>query len=122
MSSGRQDFTKGLKNLSYLSLPRLSRAQIFASSSSYNAGRSVLERPGAAFFITLDTTRGLLVTDLVILNHDQVTRVTPVLAPLSPNYNTTPTVGRWVFSGTGPELMTRQQRVRYPLYSKKEFN
>ncbi|GFS61264.1 hypothetical protein TNCV_3104961 [Trichonephila clavipes] len=39
-------------------------------------------------------TRGLLETDLVILNHDQVTRVTPELEPLSPNYHTTTTGGR----------------------------
>ncbi|GFV77758.1 hypothetical protein TNCV_1575061 [Trichonephila clavipes] len=47
MSSERQDSTKGLKNSPYLSCvrPRLSRARIFASSSSYSAGRSVLERP-----------------------------------------------------------------------------
>ncbi|GFX84905.1 DUF5641 domain-containing protein [Trichonephila clavipes] len=35
-------------------------------------------------------TRGLLETELVILNHDQVTRTTPELA----NYHTTPTGGR----------------------------
>ncbi|GFS61790.1 hypothetical protein TNCV_4345101 [Trichonephila clavipes] len=57
MSSGRQDLTKGLKNSPYLSCvrPRLSRARIFASSSSYNAGKSVLERPVAAFLITIDS-------------------------------------------------------------------
>ncbi|GFX41269.1 hypothetical protein TNCV_2219671 [Trichonephila clavipes] len=35
-------------------------------------------------------TRGFLATDLVILNHGQVTRTTPELATLSPNYHTTP--------------------------------
>ncbi|GFV34538.1 hypothetical protein TNCV_1448441 [Trichonephila clavipes] len=35
-------------------------------------------------------TRGLLVTDLIILNHGQVTWTTPELAP-PPNYHTTPT-------------------------------
>ncbi|GFV53493.1 hypothetical protein TNCV_4746411 [Trichonephila clavipes] len=35
-------------------------------------------------------TRGLLATDHVILNHGQVTWTTPELAPLSPNYPTTP--------------------------------
>ncbi|GFT16755.1 uncharacterized protein TNCV_1333691 [Trichonephila clavipes] len=68
-------------------------------------------------------TRGLLATDLVILNHVQVTWTTPELAPLSPNYHTTrhqreevsaldrfnvhrcPT--RRVFSGTGLELTIR---------------
>ncbi|GFV19490.1 hypothetical protein TNCV_3664221 [Trichonephila clavipes] len=39
-------------------------------------------------------TRGLWATDLVILNHGQVTRMTPELAPQSPNYHTTPTGGR----------------------------
>ncbi|GFY27069.1 hypothetical protein TNCV_2066901 [Trichonephila clavipes] len=34
---------------------------------------------------------GFLATDHVILNHGQVTWTTPQLAPLSPNYYTTPT-------------------------------
>ncbi|GFX91150.1 uncharacterized protein TNCV_1245651 [Trichonephila clavipes] len=65
-------------------------------------------------------TRGLLATDHVILNHDQVTWTTPELAPslltTTPhqredvsaldrfNVHRYPT--RWVFSGTGLELMT----------------
>ncbi|GFX62028.1 hypothetical protein TNCV_3741961 [Trichonephila clavipes] len=36
------------------------------------------------------TTRGLLWTDHVILDHGQVTWATPELAPTSPNYHTTP--------------------------------
>ncbi|GFU55436.1 hypothetical protein TNCV_2550241 [Trichonephila clavipes] len=32
--------------------------------------------------------------DLVFLNHGQVTRTTPELAPPSPTYHTTPTGGR----------------------------
>ncbi|GFV49845.1 uncharacterized protein TNCV_1391271 [Trichonephila clavipes] len=65
-------------------------------------------------------TRGLLVTDHVILNHGQVTWTTPELVAPSPNYHTTPredflSLDRfnehrcptwWVFSGTGLELMT----------------
>ncbi|GFX46208.1 hypothetical protein TNCV_2298571 [Trichonephila clavipes] len=43
----------------------------------------------------LATTRGLLATDHVILNHGQVTWTTPELAPPSPNYHTTPTGGRF---------------------------
>ncbi|GFV83644.1 hypothetical protein TNCV_3612181 [Trichonephila clavipes] len=42
-----------------------------------------------------EATRGLLVTDHVILNHGQVTWTTPELAPPSPNYHTTPTGGRF---------------------------
>ncbi|GFU77663.1 hypothetical protein TNCV_958741 [Trichonephila clavipes] len=42
-----------------------------------------------------ETTRGLLATDHVILNHGQVTWATPELAPPSPNYHTTPTGGRF---------------------------
>ncbi|GFW06441.1 hypothetical protein TNCV_2187751 [Trichonephila clavipes] len=38
--------------------------------------------------------RGLLATDLIILNHGQVTRMTPELAPSSPNFHTTPMGGR----------------------------
>ncbi|GFT45811.1 hypothetical protein TNCV_1781481 [Trichonephila clavipes] len=41
------------------------------------------------------TTRGLLATYHVILNHGQVTWTTPELAPPSPNYPTTPTGGRF---------------------------
>ncbi|GFT98142.1 hypothetical protein TNCV_789561 [Trichonephila clavipes] len=40
-----------------------------------------------------EATRGLLATDHVILNHGQVTWMTPELAPPSPNYHTTPTGG-----------------------------
>ncbi|GFX93129.1 mariner Mos1 transposase [Trichonephila clavipes] len=39
--------------------------------------------------------RGLLTTNLVILNHGQVTWMTPELAPLSPNYHTKPTGKRF---------------------------
>ncbi|GFU09073.1 uncharacterized protein TNCV_1319301 [Trichonephila clavipes] len=65
-------------------------------------------------------TRGLLATDHVILNHGQVTWTTPELAP--PLLTTTPhqredvsaldrfnvhrCPTRWVFNGTGIELMT----------------
>ncbi|GFY24793.1 hypothetical protein TNCV_2689841 [Trichonephila clavipes] len=40
-------------------------------------------------------TRGLLATDHVILNHGQVTWMTPELAPPFPNYHTTPTGGHF---------------------------
>ncbi|GFW92015.1 uncharacterized protein TNCV_2152941 [Trichonephila clavipes] len=69
-----------------------------------------------------NSTRGLLATDHVILNHGQVTWTTPELAP--PLLTTTPhqredvsTLDRFnvhrcptrrVFSGTGIELVTRQ--------------
>ncbi|GFV19835.1 uncharacterized protein TNCV_480611 [Trichonephila clavipes] len=71
------------------------------------------------------TTRGLLATDHVILNHGQVTWTTPELAP--PLLTTTPhqredvsaldrfnvhrCPTRRVFSGTGLELVTRQATV-----------
>ncbi|GFU30948.1 hypothetical protein TNCV_1406571 [Trichonephila clavipes] len=46
------------------------------------------------------STRGLLVMDLVILKHGQMTRATPELAPPSPNYHTSPMRGhfsyRWI--------------------------
>ncbi|GFU35640.1 uncharacterized protein TNCV_2099371 [Trichonephila clavipes] len=76
------------------------------------------------------TTRGLLATDHVILNHGQVTWTTPELAPLllttTPhqredvsaldrfNVHRCPT--QLVFSGTGLELVTRQATVRYPYH------
>ncbi|GFX08435.1 uncharacterized protein TNCV_3269241 [Trichonephila clavipes] len=77
----------------------------------------------------LRATRGLLATDHVILNHGQVTWTTPDLAP--PLLTTTPTGGRfsstdltcincptrWVFSGTGLELLTRQATIRYLYHS-----
>ncbi|GFU67989.1 uncharacterized protein TNCV_2823321 [Trichonephila clavipes] len=77
------------------------------------------------------TTRGLLATDHVILNHGQVTWTTPELAP--PLLPTTPhqredvsdldrfnvhrCTTRQVFSGTGIELVTRQATIRYLYHS-----
>ncbi|GFX12766.1 uncharacterized protein TNCV_3437401 [Trichonephila clavipes] len=76
-------------------------------------------------------TRGLLATDLVILNHGQVTWTAPELAP--PLLTTTPhqwedfsaldrfnvhrCPARQVFIGTGLELVTRQAKVRYLYHS-----
>ncbi|GFX90585.1 uncharacterized protein TNCV_3194031 [Trichonephila clavipes] len=73
------------------------------------------------------TTRGLLATDHVILNHGQVTWTTPELAP--PLLTTTPhqredvsaldrfnvhcCPTRHVLSCTGLELVTRQATIRY---------
>ncbi|GFT29804.1 uncharacterized protein TNCV_4891991 [Trichonephila clavipes] len=78
-----------------------------------------------------ETTRGLLATDHVILNHGQVTWTTPEQA--HPLLTTTPhqredvsaldrfnvhrCPTRRVFSGTGLELVTRQATVRYRYYS-----
>ncbi|GFV57784.1 uncharacterized protein TNCV_1565921 [Trichonephila clavipes] len=77
------------------------------------------------------STRGLLETDHVILNHGQVTWTTPELTP--PLLTTTPhqredvsaldrfnvhrCPTRRVFSGTGLELVTRQATVRYLYHS-----
>ncbi|GFV79797.1 uncharacterized protein TNCV_1726221 [Trichonephila clavipes] len=68
--------------------------------------------------------------DHVILNHGQVTWMTPELAPLSPNYHTNgenvSTLNRFNvrrcptrrgFSGTGLELVTRQATIRYLYHS-----
>ncbi|GFY02475.1 uncharacterized protein TNCV_3503561 [Trichonephila clavipes] len=79
----------------------------------------------------LKSTRGLLATDHVILNHGQVTRTTPELAPPLQttiphqredvssldrfNVHLCPT--RPVFSGTGLELVTRQATIRYLYHS-----
>ncbi|GFV22316.1 uncharacterized protein TNCV_3923761 [Trichonephila clavipes] len=72
-------------------------------------------------------TRELLATDHIILNHGQVTWTTPELAP--PLLTTTPhewedvsaldrlsvhrCPTRWVFSGTGLELVTKPATIRY---------
>ncbi|GFW16013.1 uncharacterized protein TNCV_4432861 [Trichonephila clavipes] len=77
------------------------------------------------------TTRGLLATDHVILNHGQVTWTTPELAP--PLLTTTPhqredvsaldrfnvhrCPTRQVFSGAGLEPVTKQATVRYLYHS-----
>ncbi|GFU55484.1 uncharacterized protein TNCV_2813001 [Trichonephila clavipes] len=77
------------------------------------------------------TTRGLLATDHVILNHGQVTWTTPELAP--PLQTTTPhqredvsaldrfnvhrCPTRRVFSGTGLDPVTKQATVRYLYHS-----
>ncbi|GFY13451.1 uncharacterized protein TNCV_1803221 [Trichonephila clavipes] len=75
-----------------------------------------------------NSTRGLLATDHVILNHGQVTWTTPELAP--PLLTTTPhqredldrfnehrCPTRRVFSGTGFEPVTKQATVRYLYHS-----
>ncbi|GFV07208.1 uncharacterized protein TNCV_1165421 [Trichonephila clavipes] len=78
-----------------------------------------------------ESTRGLLATDHVILNHGQVTWTTPELAP--PLLTTTPhqrddvsaldrfnvhrCPTRRVFSGTGLEPVTKQATVRYLYHS-----
>ncbi|GFU67619.1 hypothetical protein TNCV_1643681 [Trichonephila clavipes] len=46
--------------------------------------------------------RGLLVTDLVILNHGQATRTTTELRTSSPNSLTTQTVGRLSLDSSSP--------------------
>ncbi|GFT30402.1 hypothetical protein TNCV_2376961 [Trichonephila clavipes] len=50
--------------------------------------------------------RGLLATDRVNLNHDQVTRTTPELTPPSPNFHT-----------TGGRLSLHRFNVQWPLYT-----
>ncbi|GFX68089.1 uncharacterized protein TNCV_921901 [Trichonephila clavipes] len=76
-------------------------------------------------------TRGLLATDRVILNHGQVTWTTPELAPplltatshqredvsALDRFNVHRYPTRWVFSGTGVELVTRQATIRYLYHS-----
>ncbi|GFV98316.1 retrovirus-related Pol polyprotein from transposon 17.6 [Trichonephila clavipes] len=95
---------------------------------SDNIAADVLSRVSA---ITFPTTRGLLATDHVILNHGQVTWTTPELAP--PLLTTTPhqredvsaldrfnvhrCPTRRVFSGTGFEPVTKQATVRYLYHS-----
>ncbi|GFX02589.1 hypothetical protein TNCV_728431 [Trichonephila clavipes] len=68
-----------------------------ASRSYTNAGRSVSSPEGTTLKVDVlrCSARGLLTTDHVILNHGQVTWMTPELAPLSPNYHTTPTGKRF---------------------------
>ncbi|GFX61981.1 uncharacterized protein TNCV_276291 [Trichonephila clavipes] len=91
---------------------------------------SILTQLGAPI-IKVFSTRGLLATDHVILNHGQVTWTTPELAP--PLLTTTPhqredvsaldrfnvhrCPTRRVFSGTGLEPVTKQAPVRYLYHS-----
>ncbi|GFX68965.1 hypothetical protein TNCV_683241 [Trichonephila clavipes] len=94
----------------------------------YEESREMFKVPGKSSLfrkIRNRATRGLLVTDLIILNYSQETRATPELAPTSPNFPTTPTGGRLSFhkfneqrplSGTWLERRTRQLRVRYLNY------
>ncbi|GFT37598.1 hypothetical protein TNCV_4900971 [Trichonephila clavipes] len=57
------------------------------------AGANVTET--SQFLEVSRATRRLLATDHVILNHGQVTRMTPELASPSPNCHTTPMGGRF---------------------------
>ncbi|GFU21249.1 hypothetical protein TNCV_9111 [Trichonephila clavipes] len=56
-------------------------------AKAYSARLSIRVSEGVNINVALFTTLGLLATDLVILNHGQVTRTAPELAP-SPNYHT----------------------------------
>ncbi|GFT43402.1 uncharacterized protein TNCV_4775301 [Trichonephila clavipes] len=100
--------------------------EIFVMTSKCNVRQVNLTILAAA-----STTRGLMATDHVILNHGQVTWTTPELSP--PLLTTTPhqwedvsaldkfnvhrCPTRRVFSGTGLELMTRQATIRYLYHS-----
>ncbi|GFU83601.1 uncharacterized protein TNCV_1886361 [Trichonephila clavipes] len=78
-----------------------------------------------------ETSRGLLATDHVILNHGQVTWTTPELAPplltstshqredvsALDRFNVHRCPTRRIFSGTGLKLVTRQATVRYLYHS-----
>ncbi|GFS80639.1 uncharacterized protein TNCV_3870551 [Trichonephila clavipes] len=94
--------------------------------------RGPLNWGGTELNRSVTSTRGLLATDHVILNHGQVTWTTPELAPphlltTTPlqredvsaldrfNVHRCPT--RRVFSGTGLELVTKQATVRYLYHS-----
>ncbi|GFW31190.1 uncharacterized protein TNCV_2577721 [Trichonephila clavipes] len=82
------------------------------------------------------TTRGLLATDHVILNHGQVTWTTPELAPplltttshqredvsALDRFNVHRCPSRRVFRGTGLELVTRQATIRSLYHSKVHSN
>ncbi|GFX75814.1 hypothetical protein TNCV_2237861 [Trichonephila clavipes] len=60
-------------------------------SNSWGSQLAIPNDPRYARLETGAATRELLATDHVILNHSQVTWTTSQLAPLSPNYHTTPT-------------------------------
>ncbi|GFU39570.1 uncharacterized protein TNCV_386601 [Trichonephila clavipes] len=93
---------------------------ISSSCRMNNVSLGLVEAQSSAYV----ATRGLLATDLVILNHGQVTRTTPELAP--PLLTTTPqqredvsaldrfnvhrSLTRWILSGTVLELVTSQPR------------
>ncbi|GFU82599.1 hypothetical protein TNCV_2306431 [Trichonephila clavipes] len=69
-------------------LPKLTRlAVLLRHLNPHCPASSITEKD-------IDAIRGLLVTDLVILNHGQVPRATPELATPSPNEHSTPTGGR----------------------------
>ncbi|GFX15752.1 uncharacterized protein TNCV_2132381 [Trichonephila clavipes] len=92
---------------------------------------NTVERRSSERLLSGPATRRLLATDHVILNHGHVTWTTPELAP--PLLTTTPhqredvsaldrfnvhrCPTRWVFSGTGLELVTKQATVRYLYHS-----
>ncbi|GFT77842.1 uncharacterized protein TNCV_2968851 [Trichonephila clavipes] len=97
--------------------------QVQTCSAYPGPSRPLGARPKRPIDKTALASRGLWATDHVILNHGQVTWTTPELAP--PLLTTTPhqredvsaldrfkvhrCPTRWVFSGTGLELMTRHK-------------
>ncbi|GFV35770.1 uncharacterized protein TNCV_913601 [Trichonephila clavipes] len=117
----------------WLSMPVNAIRNLIESSSCTSGSSPLCERAGWKYtrIYNPQTTRGFLVTDYEILNHGQVTRTTPELA--IPLLTTTPHLRqdisaldgfnvhrcptRRVFSGTGPELVTRQATIRYLYHS-----
>ncbi|GFT85678.1 transposable element Tc3 transposase [Trichonephila clavipes] len=107
-------------------LPELWRALIdeLCNIPQYQIDNFILSMPRSS-------TRGLLATDHVILNHGQVTWTTPELAP--PLLTTTPhqredvsaldrfnvhrCPTRRIFSGTGLEPVSKQATVQYQYHS-----
>ncbi|GFT26777.1 hypothetical protein TNCV_3709651 [Trichonephila clavipes] len=73
--------------------------------TSFNTRRRSKDSPHLAYCLARTTStpdpgipsysysRVIVATNLVILNQGQVTRTTPDLVPLSPNFPTTPTGG-----------------------------
>ncbi|GFU13844.1 uncharacterized protein TNCV_940321 [Trichonephila clavipes] len=117
--------------------PEITRFKVEDSDSLYHRDSDSFHRDSDSFhrdsdsLYHRDTTRGLLATDHVILNHGQVTWTTPELAP--PLLTTTPhqredvsaldrfsvhrCPTRRVFSGTGFESVTKQATVQYLYHS-----
>ncbi|GFW84233.1 uncharacterized protein TNCV_4878961 [Trichonephila clavipes] len=129
------DVKKEHKSVKFLKNIARSNKFLYDKEETYKTGnRNILfklSKPLSVDASERQSTRGLLATDHVILNHGQVTWTTPEQAPpllTTPphqredvsaldrfNVHRCPT--RRVFSGTGIELETKQATIRYLYHS-----
>ncbi|GFT28595.1 hypothetical protein TNCV_429801 [Trichonephila clavipes] len=88
----QKDFLRALTEHVWYPRKRTGGGKVFEGHTGQQTCITRIARERVTFTSHYTATRGLLVTE--ILNNGQVTRMTPELAHLSPNFHTIPTEGR----------------------------